>query len=97
MYIVVATYEFEASCYTTKLLGVYDTQVKAFSAIDYFNFKEEFEENLDGEIVVRPNTVKEFGIERGRAFYSETHYVAIEGNKESGSSVTFTIFEWKAE
>lgn len=93
MYVVVATFEFEAACYTTKLLGVYESQVRAFDAIDCFNFKEEFEENLEGEIVVRPHSVNEFGVEYGKAFYSETYYVAIEGNKESGSSVTFTIFE----
>lgn len=97
VYVVTATFDFDSTAYKTEIIGVYSSQVGAFSALNSFDFMSTFKRVMADDVTVDEYTSKSIWSENGCANYSEQHFVQIpEGSYADelhGGSVTLMISE----
>lgn len=75
VYVVTATFDFDAAAYDSEIIGVYSSQIGAFSALNSFDFMSTFKRVMADDVTVDEYTNKSIWSENGCANYSEQHFV----------------------
>lgn len=88
VYVVTATFDFDAEAYESEIIGVYSSKIGAFSALNSFDFMSIFKRVMADDVTVDEYTNKSIWSENGCANYSEQHFVQTPADPCTGESLT---------